>query len=63
MLEDSSSTLDLVLRQDLRFLVDGLSLKVSGTNLTDEEYRLFGGREVTYSRGSGFGVSLSYTGF
>lgn len=63
VIEDASSTVDLILRQDLAFLVEGLSLKLAGTNLTNEEYRLFGGREVTYSRGRGVGVSLSYTGF
>jgi TonB-dependent receptor len=57
------STLDLVWKQRLGFLGDGLSLSITASNLTDEKYELTGGFEQRYQRGRSFGLGVTYTVF
>jgi outer membrane receptor protein involved in Fe transport len=63
VVEQARSTLDLVWRQDLRFISEGLSLKLSANNITDEEIALLGGMERVYTTGRTVSLSLSYTPF
>jgi hypothetical protein len=65
VIEDSRSTIDVVWAQDLNFWVPGLRLKLSGSNLTDEE-RLWTQGDGTfrqYDPGRAFGLSFSYSPF
>jgi len=64
VLEEPRSTLDLVWRQELAF-VPGLSLKVSATNLLDEEREWTQGGETfrAYDPGVSYGVSVGYKPF
>ncbi len=57
------ATLDVVWKQQLDSLVDGLSFTVNLTNLTNDNYELNGGFEQLYSRGRGFGLGISYSVF
>ena len=62
VIEEERTTVDLVWRQELAFLADGLSAKLSGSNLTDEG-RLWtqgGGVFRAYDPGRSYGLSLSY---
>lgn len=65
VIEDSRSTFDAVWRQDLRFLANGLSAKISGTNLLDEERLWTQGGQVfrLYEPGRTISFSLSYSLF
>lgn len=65
VLEESRSTLDLVYRQDLDRLVRGLSVKLSGSNLTEEEWLWTQGGEVwrQYEPGRSLSLSLSFKYF
>lgn len=62
VIERSRSTIDLVWRQDLDFLVDGLSMKLSATNLTDETFLWTQGSGTfrSYDPGRSYGLSLTY---
>lgn len=65
ILEEARSTVDLVYRQDLDRLVRGLSVKLSGSNLTEEEWLWTQGGEVwrRYEPGRSISLSLSYKYF
>lgn len=62
VLEEDRTTVDMVWRQDLDRFLQGLSLKLSGTNLTDEErvWSQGGGIFRRYDPGRSYGLSLSY---
>lgn len=63
--EENYGVLDLVISQSLERLFPGLELKVSGTNLLDEE-RLFTQGAQThrrYSSGRGVGLAVAYSPF
>jgi outer membrane receptor protein involved in Fe transport len=63
--EEARDTFDLIWSQELAFVAPGLGVKLSGTNLTDEE-RLWtqgGGTYRRYEPGRTFGLSLSYEPF
>lgn len=63
--EDARDTFDLIYSQELAFVAPGLGLKLSGTNLTDEErvWTQGGGIYRRYEPGRTFGLSLSYEPF
>jgi len=65
VLEAARSSLDLVLRQDLGAWVPGLALKLSASNLTDEDHEWTQGGETfrLYGRGVGYSASLSFRPF
>ena len=65
VLEEARSSLDLVYRQDLGAWVPGLGLKLSASNLTDEDYEWTQGGETfrLYDRGVGYSASLSFRPF
>jgi outer membrane receptor protein involved in Fe transport len=63
VIEEPWASLDFVWRQDLSFLARGLGLKLSATNVLNEEVQFTGGREETFKRGTGIGLSLSYSLF
>jgi hypothetical protein len=65
VLEESRSTLDLVWSQSLGGLADGLVLKLSGSNLTEEEslWTQGGGIFRRYEPGREIGASVSYSLF
>ncbi len=56
-------TVDVVLKQQLEFVAEGLALTITGSNLTNQEYELTGGYEQRYYRGRTFGLGVSYTAF
>jgi outer membrane receptor protein involved in Fe transport len=63
--EEPRDSFDLIWTQELAFVTPGLGLKMSATNLTDEE-RLWtqgGGTYRRYDPGRTFGLSLSYEPF
>lgn len=63
--EEDNGTLDLVIAQSLERLAPGLELKITGTNLLNNE-RLYTQGERTHRRyegNRGFGVALGYTAF
>lgn len=63
VLEEDRSTLDVVWSQSLGGLADGLTLKLSGANLTEEEHLWTqgGGLFRRYEPGREVGVSVSYS--
>ena len=61
--QEPYATLDVVWKQQLDFLADGLSFTVNLTNLTNDNYELVGGYEQLYNRGRGFGLGISYSVF
>lgn len=63
--EDDSGVVDLVISQSLERGFPGLELKLSGTNLLDEERTFSQGGKIhrKYAGGRGFGLSVSYTVF
>jgi outer membrane receptor protein involved in Fe transport len=63
--EDARSSLDVVWNQDLAFLAQGLSVKLSGSNLTDEAREWTQGGEIFrgYDPGRTYGLSLTYEPF
>jgi outer membrane receptor protein involved in Fe transport len=63
--EDARTTVDAVWSQELAFLARGLSLKLSGSNLSGEERVWSQGGEVfrAYDPGRTYGLSFSYEPF
>ncbi len=63
VLAEPFTTLDFIWQQDLSSLAEGLGVKLSLTNITDEDRELSGGRTRLYSEGRGVGFSISYSAF
>ena len=63
--ESDYGVLDLVVSQRLDRLFPGLELKISGTNLLDEERLYTQGNNIhrRYSGGRGLGLAVAYTAF
>ena len=61
--ENPYSSLDLVFSQQLNFIIDGLSVKLKGTNLTDQERKFTQGGLIqrAYKPGTSYGLSMSYS--
>jgi outer membrane receptor protein involved in Fe transport len=59
VLEEARTTVDLVYRQDLDFWLKGLSLKLSASNLFNEEWEWTQGGEIFRRFDPGRSISLS----